>query len=398
MKISNERTLPDNDLTLKNSRDFIMNSLLARRALTSKCLAGELSILLNDLIEKIYRLSLSCHMPEFTDHGLSHISSLVERVSSWTVANGQRLVEFLNSDDAARLLVAILIHDLGMLSQRAEHLPADIAPEKQKALNPKISNWVRKTHIDRLVLLFKDLVKELKSDFKYTFRVDDTFIKDTLKIACSHDKWAWEFEFKKDNLSFLAAVLAVVDLLDEDSARCDTMTMIKHRHGDELNKAHWIRHCLTANRVSIEMSRIKVLLVKPANWSNDSLLEPLYSAIRNHFKLIKLYNGTLKYGTLDAAIEIDFSPSTGVPSKVANELKCWNEIDGYGTEQAFCYQLLNSFMNIALKEDMKEDELKHIKRISMEDIELTEFKRIRSESIPRSEYEKSFYALLGEAR
>lgn len=75
----------------------------------------------------IHRLTASCYLPEFTDHGLSHVCSLVERISTWTCEQGteasQLLVERLSADERATLLMAVLFHDIGMLSQRPDDLP-----------------------------------------------------------------------------------------------------------------------------------------------------------------------------------------------------------------------------------------------------------------------------------
>lgn len=45
----------------------------------------DLSNFLRELIHGISRLSQSCHLPEFTDHGLSHLCSLVDRISRWSM-------------------------------------------------------------------------------------------------------------------------------------------------------------------------------------------------------------------------------------------------------------------------------------------------------------------------
>src|SRR5690349_6920842 len=59
------RTLPDPDPSLRDSSDFIFDSELCRRAL-SKPNPPALAVLLRELIAGIHRLTVSCHLPEFT--------------------------------------------------------------------------------------------------------------------------------------------------------------------------------------------------------------------------------------------------------------------------------------------------------------------------------------------
>ena len=120
------RSLPDPEINLRDARDFILSSLLARTALNGT--DSSLALFLHDLLDAIYRLALSCHLPEFTDHGLPHLCSLVDRVSRWELPprpNNPRpyLCESLSSDEASVLLIALLIHDIGMLSQNPIDLP-----------------------------------------------------------------------------------------------------------------------------------------------------------------------------------------------------------------------------------------------------------------------------------
>src|SRR5882762_1085064 len=122
MKIRS-RTLPDSDEILHTSSDFIGASQLYRRALLEPQ-PPSLAIFIRDLTEQIYRLQSSCHLPEFTDHGLSHLCSLVERISGWTLASTLQTFDPLDSllspSEAGVLLLATLFHDVGMLSQRYE--------------------------------------------------------------------------------------------------------------------------------------------------------------------------------------------------------------------------------------------------------------------------------------
>src|SRR5277367_1478424 len=74
--------LPSPDSLLREARDFIFSSRLARNSLADSGLP-RWPVALHDLIEAIHQLVQSCHMPEFTDHGLPHLCSLVDRLSLW---------------------------------------------------------------------------------------------------------------------------------------------------------------------------------------------------------------------------------------------------------------------------------------------------------------------------
>lgn len=62
------RTLPDPNLSLRDATDFIFGSSLSRKALETPISA--FTLIVRDLLEAIHRLAQSCHLPEFTDHGL----------------------------------------------------------------------------------------------------------------------------------------------------------------------------------------------------------------------------------------------------------------------------------------------------------------------------------------
>src|SRR3712207_3623284 len=102
-----DRPLPDPDLNLRDSRDFILGSRLARQAFNSDW--DGISLVARDLIESVYRLVLSCHMPEFTDHGLPHLCSLIDRISRWSLLDGKLLVDSITPNEAATLLFATLL-------------------------------------------------------------------------------------------------------------------------------------------------------------------------------------------------------------------------------------------------------------------------------------------------
>jgi len=58
--------------------------------------------------------------------------------------------------------------------------------------------------------------------------------------------------FDPKRIRGIAAILAVADLLDEDSGRCDSMTLFANKAGNLMNRAHWLRHLLTADKLQIQ--------------------------------------------------------------------------------------------------------------------------------------------------
>ena len=101
------RPLPDVHISLRDAADFILDSLLARKALKITTIPN-FPVFLRDLISTIYRLTTSCHMPEFTDHGLPHLCSLIDRISQWTCApymgESHLICEILDTEECAILL------------------------------------------------------------------------------------------------------------------------------------------------------------------------------------------------------------------------------------------------------------------------------------------------------
>jgi hypothetical protein len=63
------RALPDPDIPFRDANDFIFDSALCRRALHRHD-PPAFPVFLRELIAGIHRLTASCHLPEFTDHGL----------------------------------------------------------------------------------------------------------------------------------------------------------------------------------------------------------------------------------------------------------------------------------------------------------------------------------------
>jgi len=386
------RNLPDPDLSLRDAGDFIIGSGLARRGLEADWIG--FALVIRDLIESIHRLVQSCHMPEFTDHGLPHLCSLVDRISRWTCLDGDRLTAKLAPEESAVLLLATLLHDLGMLSQKAEDLPDDARPEESISRWPERSAWVRKTHVRRLPKLAARVFHEVN----HPELTQDKRFHRAIDIASAHEKWPWEWEggWQIQSLNrALAAVVAVADLLDEDAARCDTVTLIRHRHGSQLNVAHWLRHSLTAGRILVQDGRVSVRMVMPPDCTDQ--LGPVFGALRNHFHLIALYNDDLR--TLAAQISrMNLEPSAGIPHGVESDaLAEWKSLPGFANESALSFQLLNTFMPEALKDASRltSATLDKLRPAGLEDVDYECLRRVRGLTEPRADDEATFLSLLG---
>ena len=388
------RPLPDNDLSLRDASDFIFESALGRRALLNPNPAS-LAVFLRDVITSIHRLTVSCHLPELTDHGLHHLCSLVDRVSRWSSPRNQQLcnvVDGLDPTECAVLLLAILFHDIGMLSQRPEDLPQEQAQWDSMGLRD-VPNWVRATHIPRM----QPLVRRLLEENPLSGLLNDPTVLRAFCVAQSHGSWPWQWtrsHFQGRDAG-LAAMLAVADLLDEDSNRCDTVTLLRHRLGSHHNCAHWIRHGLTHGRVLVEAGEIHVELRRPPD--SDAQMESVYKALRNHYRLSRLYLQEL--GQVNAGIlNISFSPASGCPTEVGLELSDWSRLQGFGTQSALAFHLLNSFMPEALMDASRVETsiLSRLQSNSLETIDLQDFHRIRGGVELHSYDEQSFFALLGQ--
>ncbi len=386
------RLLPDPDLALRDASDFIFDSALGRRALQEpepRCLA----VFLREVIQTIYRLTVSCHLPEFTDHGLGHLCSLVDRLSRWTTIpspNGSSLiVDQLSSTEATVLLFATLLHDIGMLSQRPEDLPPESAGTRSVQ---DVPNWVRSTHIARM----ERLTVRLLHGTQFDVLTQHTVVQRAFTVARAHGRWPWEWsslQFPERDAG-LAAMVAVADLLDEDSMRCDSATLLRHRYGDALNCAHWMRHGLTANRVLVIDGRINVRLARPPR--TDARAESILTALRNHYRLVMLYLAAL--GQVNASLlSVDFDPPIGLPNSEAAELDGWSDMPEFRFQSALVYHLLESFMPEALLDARRisEENIQRLVTLGLQRIDLTEFYQIRGTSAPRTSLEQSFHALLG---
>ena len=391
------RPLPDPNTTLHHARDYIFGCSLTRRALESPRV--RLANFVADLLDATHKLSQACHLPEFTDHGLPHLCSLIDRVSRWGIpnANGKTLPDTLEPDDAADLLVALLVHDLGMLSQKPEDLPQPCPPRFDPTQWPNRANWVRSTHVIRLSRLLPRLMVPYADEYKQLFNPDvKGNLLSAIEIAKAHQNWPWDWkgDWATEPARGLAAVVSVADLLDKDAGRCDTETLLEHRGGDELNRAHWLRHALTADRLLIVDGAINVEIRRPPR--TGEITKPIYSSLRNHFRLISLYERDLK--SIDAPVSnINLNPSTGVPVGEASALANWDTLDGFSNESALTFQLMRTFMAEALKDEQRcsPDTLQHLRLASLEDVDLLRLRQAQGESEPRSPLEQTFEAMLG---
>lgn len=382
------RPFPDPEINLRDSIDFILNSNLGRKALHSNAFPG-FAVFLRDLLSEINMLEKSCNIPEFTDHGIYHLCSLIDRISNWTCSTNTKkninIIETLNerNNEPAILLVATLIHDIGMLSQKAE----DLEPEQQLqypkgSIDPSV--WVRRTHVLRINRLVKRLINNSN-------QFENKIIQSAIVIATAHDMWPQKGKIKNltGRKAGLAAIICVSDLLDEDANRCDTRTLIEHKEGSDLNKAHWIRHSVTAKRINIQNSKINIYLFRiPGAFKQ---LSPFYEVLKNHYKLIKLYNVLLKKLGIEN-LKVYFT----IYKKANKDLLKWNEIPGFLTQNSLLYNLLSTFFPEALldKRKLSRREITKLKRIGLNEINLDLLYYSGGEKEARTEYEKTIKAML----
>lgn len=357
---------------------------------------------LSFLLQAISRLERSCNLPEFTDHGISHLESLVDRISRWTcAAKDDRNIAICNlldigSAEPVVVLLGTLFHDLGMLSHRPETPSGILTPMGWGQMD--LATWVRKTHVQRLPNLVTGLLDEYEAGLLSTgHRVNRDLFQRAIKIGCAHQCWPWQNGFRDlpGRDQGLAAIIAVADLLDEDAARCDTNTLLHHRQGTLLNMGHWIRHGLTKSPIHVTNGIVKVEMVKPPDTSER--LAPVFAALRNQFRLIGLYNEALN--TIGAApIRVVFHPSEGLPSEENKELTGWTEIPGLPTEASLGFHLLCSFMDEALVKGphITEESLADRGATGVEPIDLKWHEQIKFKDgkEARSLDEQAFYAIL----
>lgn len=371
------KEIPDFNIELSQAMDYIMGSDLAQKAFDNPPFMHYTNVL-RALISSVDRLADNCHMAEFTNHALPHICSVVRRASEWGTSDGW--LDTIISEEAGYLLLALVIHDIGMLSQDAQDLPQKDRLSNMKGFSD-ISNWVRRTHVIRLENLVKRLLKESGYD------CDSDELHDPIQVvigmAKSHQSWEWEDNFvsyqesiravglKEENVAALNAVIAVCDLLDEDSNRCDTITLIKYKHGTMENTAHWIRHALTAEVDGVRNHVVRVRFRKLLPSSVEH--EKIYRALRNHYRLVKLYNYRLQ--TINAQIDkIIFDPADGLPEladEVTNALQnIWVTLPEF--KDYMVEQLLATFMPEALNLDNGDPKMrKRLDELGLQTIELS---------------------------
>jgi len=240
------------------------------------------------------------------------------------------------------------------------------------------------------------LVKRLFSIGEFPDLLDGPIPQRAFVVARAHASWPcqWPQEAFVHRDPGLAAMLAVADLLDEDSNRCDTATLLRHRQGNYLNCAHWIRHGLSGERVLVEAGNLHVKLLRPP--STDGQLAPIYRALRNHYRLSFLYLQEL--GQVNAGLlNLEFDPTSGCPMEVAPELADWSQLPGFKTQSALAFHLLNSFLPEALLDEqrLKTEQLQRLQALGLENVDLQEFRRVRGTLEFRSREEQAFQALLG---
>lgn len=68
--------IPDFKTDLRIASDFIFETTLCRKALESSLPGGTANII-RDTLRAVDLLAQSCHLPEFTDHGIPHLVSIV---------------------------------------------------------------------------------------------------------------------------------------------------------------------------------------------------------------------------------------------------------------------------------------------------------------------------------
>jgi hypothetical protein len=171
-------------------------------------------------------------------------------------------------------------------------------------------------------------------------------------VAKARSQWPWLWNpvdfIGRD--AGLAALVAVADLLDEDSARCDSATLLRHRFGSAENCAHWIRHGLTAGRVLVQTGRVVVRFARPPG--TDAQLDPVFVALRNHYLLVRLYLSELaQVGA--GLLSVEFEPPKGGPVEFAPELGGWEALPDFRTQPALIFHLLGSFMSEALMDQRR---------------------------------------------
>lgn len=374
---------PDFDIERAQALSFIFECALAQKAFEAPPFGSYVNII-RYLIESADRLADNCHMPEFTNHALPHICSIIQRASAWAVADGW--IDFIDPQEAGYLLAALVIHDLGMLSQDARDLPDVELVSSRKGMSD-LPSWVRRTHVSRLPKLVRRML--------VGYRKDDPSLESHLEIiiqtAASHSTWPWQKEFDHnsefvaklglapDRLRGLNAVVAAADLLDEDCKRCDTDTLIRHKYGSSLNVAHWIRHSMTASVDDVCDHSVRVHFRRFPNEPKD--IEVAYRVLHNHYRLILLYKREL--AVIGAEIkEIVFDHSV-----ISNEVGLWEELPDF--KYCLVSRLLSTFGPEARNQAVAgSEDRKRLDQVGMECVDLEPYQEFLTPHLPRTDEER----------
>lgn len=381
---------PDFDVERSQSLSFIMGCSIARRAFEEPPFRSYANIV-RFLIEEADRLADNCHMPEFTNHALPHICSIVQRASAWASADGW--IGTLSAREAGYLLLALIIHDLGMLSQDARDLPDAELISSRKGMSD-LQSWVRRTHVSRLPKLTKRLLRD--------YLLEDPELEGHLNIiihiAASHSAWPWQAEFGHDSalaeelgldagrLRGLNAVVAVADLLDEDSNRCDTATLIRHKHGSNTNIAHWIRHSLTASVDDVFGQTVRVHFRQIPNVPEDFPL--VYRVLRNHYRIVLFYQSDLKaVGAEIRQVIVPEGQAGMVKDELSDKMRVWEEIPDF--KYCLIPRLLGTFEEAARNQAEPKGELRRrLDQVGMESVDLTAYQNFLTPSFPQTDEER----------
>jgi hypothetical protein len=239
------------------------------------------------------------------------------------------------------------------------------------------------------------VTRRLFPDAEYNEILDGPVLSRTFAIARAHGTWPWDWSKYgfAENDAGLAAMLAVVDLLDEDSMRCDSSTLLRHRYGSALNCAHWIRHSLTVGRVLVTEGRVRIALGRPPR--TDAQIDPVFAALRNHFRLVMLYVREL--GQVNAGLlGLEFEPASGLPTVEIHELDCWWDMPEFRFQSALVFHLLESFMPEAVLDGrrLSAPVIDRLTALGLTPVHLGEFHRFRGGFAPRTPLEQSFRALI----
>lgn len=302
----------------------ILSSALGRKAVeTSKvyrrgrpCAAN----LLRECVEEIEKLARHCQLPEFTEHGLPHLLSMIRRIDTWTTRAGNAILDNMDPDEAFVLFLSVLTHDIGMLTQNEQDL-ADSERARFSRVSTDLPSWVRRTHVPRLRKILVRLFSRDYPDF-----VQSDWFRLCCAVAESHQGWPGDHYYlnlmdcaqlcssSPRRFSGLAGVLAVADLLDEDSSRCDSMTLFINKFGNLMNRAHWLRHMLTCEQLRVTSGEVLVNFRVPSNLNGKT--ENALRGLRNHLRLSERYNTVLCH--LDAMVRVTFDDKRELGEEVPN--------------------------------------------------------------------------------